>query len=169
MLNIPYLLKVLDTNDMATLVNNIELPPIDINLAIWAAVERGEIEVDEKKGKIKTLITPVYTCDAELADKLLAVIQHYASLDRIINRAKLNSWIKDPMTTVGYPWHDYFMALQWLIDTGKVEEHVISVPKTKNRPYHKFAFLGVPGNPNEEWAAVEVNNWIARFEEKKVK
>lgn len=168
-MNIPYLLKILKTNKIQELVANIDLPPIDINLAIWDSIKAGQIEVDEKKGTITALTDPEVTFDSDLASKLLRVIQHYASQEINVTRGTLNGVIKDPQTDRGYPWHEYLMALNYLIDSGQILEEEVSVPKTKNRPYHKFIFLCLPDNDNEEWNAREVNKWIANFENTKVK
>lgn len=168
-MNILYLLKILDTNKISELVGNIDLPPIDINLAIWGAIDRGEIELDESKDRIRALKSHEASFDSDLASKLLRVIQHYASKETNVTRGTLNSVIKDPSTGNGYAWHEYVMALQYLIDSGQVLELEVSVPKTKSRPYHKFVFLGLEGNDNEEWNSREVNKWIANFESSRVK
>ncbi len=168
-MNIPYLLKILDTNKIQELVANIDLPPIDINLAIWDSVKNGEIEIDEKKAIIRVLKEPEVTFDSDLANKLLRVIQHYATQEINVTRGTLNGVIKDPQTDRGYPWHEYLMALNYLIESGQIIELEVSVPKTKTRPYHKFVFLCLPENDNEEWNAREVNKWIANFKPNKVK
>lgn len=169
-MNIVYLLGILGTSKISELVSNIDLPPIDINLAIWDAKDAGQVEVDEANDRIAILEDTAPTCDEALADKLLRVISYYAKQERNITRGVLNSIIKDPASNLGYPWHEYIMALQWLVDTGKVEELEVSVPEVKNkRPYRRFAFLGLPGNPNEEWNSSEVNKWISTFEKKSVK
>jgi len=146
------------------------LPPIDINLAIWDAVAANQIEVDEEAGTIKALADHTESCDHDLADKLRRVVAYYASQSTNITRGTLNGVIKDPTTDKGYPWHEYLMALQWLIDTGAIVEDKVPVPAVKNkRPAHTFVFLGLPENDNEEWNAREINKWIAQFEKKKVK
>jgi len=81
----------------------------------------------------------------------------------------MNAYMKDPATGKGYPLHEYLMTMQYLIDTGQVLEHVVSVPQTKKRPFHRFVFLCLPGNDNEEWNAKAINKWIADFEKSKVK
>lgn len=168
-MNIPYLLKILDTNKISELVANIDLPPIDINLAIWDAVKAGQIELNEKKDRVKVLTEPEITFDSDLASKLLRVIQHYASKEINVTRGTLNGVIKDQNTGKGYAWHEYLMALQYLIESDQVIEEQVSVPKTKDRPYHKFVFLCLPDNPNEDWNREEVNKWIANFNKKAVK
>lgn len=168
-MNIPYLLKILNTNKISELVANIDLPPLDINLLIWDAVKAGQIEVDEKKDRIKALVDPEITFDSDLANKLLRVMQHYAAQETNITRGRLNSSIKDPATGKGYAYHEYLMALHYLIESGQIVQEDISVPKAGERPYHKFAFLSFPDNPNEEWNAREVNKWIANFNKKAVK
>jgi hypothetical protein len=168
-MNIPYLLKILDTNKLSELVANIDLPPIDINLAIWDAVKAGQIEIDEKKDRVTALIKHELTFDSDLASKLLRVMQHYEAKEVNITRGRLNSSIKDPSTSKGYPYHEYLMALHYLIDSGQIEQEVVSVPGTKKRPYHKFVFLQFADNPNEDWNRNEVNKWIANFNKKEVK
>lgn len=168
-MNIIYLLHILGTDKITELVENIDLPPIDINLAIWEAVENGWVEVDEQKGTIKALTSYIPTCDSELAERLLQVVQHYASKETNITRGVMNNSVKDPATGLGYKWHEYLTSLQWLVDTGKLEEEVVTVPQTKKHPFRKFVFLGIPGNPNSEWNAREISKWISGFEKKKVK
>lgn len=166
-MNILYLLHVLKTKKLSELVANIDAPPLDINLAIWEAIDDGQVELDEEKD----LITPLKTYDSwydpTLATKLITVIQHYAKNETNITRGRLASYIKDPMTRVGYKTHEYLMTLEHLIETGQILEEVVAVPATKKRPYHKFVFLCLEGNPNEEWNAKAVNKWIADFEKSK--
>lgn len=157
------------TNKLSELVANIDLSPLDMNLAIWDAEKAGQIRIDEKKDRITALTEPEVSFDSDLASKLLRVIQHYASKEINVTRGTLNSVIKDPQTGNGYPWHEYVMALQYLIDSEQVTEEIVEVPKTKNRPYHKFVFLCLEGNPNEDWNTREVNKWVANFKPNKVK
>lgn len=169
-MNILYLLKVLNTNKISELVQNIDLAPLDINLAIWGAIDAGEIEVDEDKDRVTALKDAEPYGDPSLTTKLLRVIQHYASKEINVTRGTINGLIKDPSTPeVSYPWHEYIMSLQSLVDSGQVTQEVVSVPKTKKRPYHKFVFLCLPENDNEEWNAREVNKWISHWENNKVK
>jgi hypothetical protein len=172
-MDILYLLKVLKTKKLSELAAAIDAPPLDMNLAIWDAIAAGDIEVDESKDSVKMLkdsVTPWH--DPDLASKLIRAIQKYASEEVNITRGRLQSYIKDPMTSQGYPLHEYLMTIQYLIDTGVVIEHVVSVPEVKKkRPFHKFVFLCLPENEamNEEWNAKAVNKWIAGFESNKVK
>lgn len=166
-MNLPYLLKILDTNKISELVANIDLPPIDINLAIWDAEKAGQVEINLAKDRIKVLVEPEITFDSDLANKLLRTLQHYESKEINMTRGRLNSSIKDPATSSGYAYHEYLMALHYLIDSEQIIEEVVEVPKNGDRPYHKFVFLCFPDNPNEDWNRTEVNKWIANFNKKK--
>lgn len=168
-MNILYLLKILKTNKLSELVANIDAPFLDINLAIWDAAKNGEVEINEEKDRITPLKNYEISFDSDLANKLLRVIQHYNARETNITRGRLNSLVKNTGTEFNHKWHDYIMALQYLIDSGQVEEQVVSVPKTKKRPYHKFVFLCIQDNPNEEWNSREVNKWIANWEKNSVK
>lgn len=168
-MNVLYLLKILETNKLSELVQMMDLAPLDMNLAIWEAIDNGEIEIDEDKDRVKALKEAEPWQNPALSSKLIRVIQHYAANESNITVGRLNGYMKDPTSGVGYPVHEYLMSMQFMIDNGQVVEEVISVPKTGKRPYHRFVFLCLPGNPNEEWNARAVNKWIAGFEKNKVK
>lgn len=176
-MNVPYLLRILDTEKLDELVANIDLPPMDMNLAIWEAVDEGQISVDADSGVVKALVEAEPSSDSDLKNKILRVIQHYARNETNINRGRLNTYVKDPISGTGYPYHEYIMAVQHLIDGELVEEEVVDVPgknhsfitkkgkqKTKElRPAHKFVFLGLVENheQNAEWNQKSVDKWIA--------
>jgi hypothetical protein len=171
-MNIPYLIKTVKTNKLSELVACIDAPPLDMNLAIWDSMDAGEIEIDEAKDRVKALVEPELWHNADIANKLIRTIQHYAKNDTNITRGRMNALVKDPVSQLGYPMHEYFMSLQYLVDSGLVVEDVISVPGVKNRrPPHKFAFLCLPENAekNAEWNAKSVNKWITDMEKNKVK
>lgn len=180
-MNVAYLIEALGTNDLKEVVANIDLPPLDMNLAIWEAIDRGEVEVDEERGTIDVVLDPAPSSDADLKSKVLRVIQHYARENTNITRGRLNVYIKDPGTGEGYPWHEYVMVLQHLLDGELIEEEVIEVeekratvknPETGKkeeqvvRPGHKFAFLGLAenGEKNAEWNRAAVDKWLADME-----
>ena len=148
---------------------NIDAPFLDINLAIWDAAKNGEVEIDETKDKITALKEPEISFNSDLANKLLRTMQHYSARETNITRGRLNTLVKNTGTEFNYAWHDYLMALQYLIDSDQIEEQEVTVPKLLKRPYHKFVFLCFKDNPNEEWNSREVNNWIANWEKNKVK
>lgn len=168
-MNILYLLKILNTEKLSEVVAMLDLPPLDMNLVIWEAIDRKEITVDPEKDVIKALKEAVPWKNEELADKILRTIKHYAANGSNITVGRLNSQIKDQVTNIGYPIHEYLMSTQFLIDEGRVLEDVIEVPKTKKRPLHKFVFLCLPECDNTEMNAKAVNKWIADFESSKVK
>ena len=91
-MNILYLLKVLKTNKMAELVQNIEAPQMDINIAIWDAIKNGDIEVVEnKKGEeiVSAMKDAESWHDPELVKKITRVLEHYAENEANITRGKL--------------------------------------------------------------------------------
>lgn len=167
-MNIPYLLKILDTKKLSELVANIDLPPLDLNLAIWDAERAGQIKINKDKDRVKALVEPEISFDTDLASKLLRVMQQYEREETNITRGRLNNLIKDPTTNhLSYPYHEYLMALHYLIDSGQVQQQVESVPALGDRPYHKFVFLQFKDNPNEDWNKKQINNWIANWNKAK--
>lgn len=169
-MNVLYLLKILDTKKLSELVAIMDLPPIDMNLAIWSAIDAGDIEIDEDKDRVTALREATPWHDPELSNKVLRVVQHYAKNESNITVGRLNSYMKDPGSGIGYKAHEYLMSTQYLIDNGTIIEEVISVPEVKGkRPFNRFVFLCLPDNPNEEWNARAVNKWIDGFSKTKVK
>lgn len=138
-----------------------------MNLLIKDAEKAGEIEVNMKKDRVTALKKPEITFNADLANKLVRTMQHYWAEGINPTRGRLNSLIKDPVTGQGYPWHEYITTLQYLIDSEQIIEMIESVPKENKRPYHKFVFLCLADNPNEDWNRAEVNKWIANWNKKK--
>lgn len=161
---VPYLVKTIKSNKLSDVVSCIDEPPIDMNLMLWDAEAEGQVKIDQAKDRIEILvddIDPWY--DADLANKIMRVIQHYAAAETTINRGRLDGQIKDPLTNAGYKRYQYLMTLQYLIDTDQIIEEVVSVPGIKGkRPPHKFVFLCLPENAefNAEWNAKQVNRWI---------
>lgn len=182
-MNIPYLLKILETDKVSELVANIEATPLDIDLALEDAQANGYIKIDKENDKIEVLKEAEPSRDEDLANKLLRTIQNYSRQQTNITRGRMNALIKDPMTGRGYNWHDYITSLHYLIDTGVIEQAVVDVPRAVKkfidkkgrqkekeiRPAHKFAFLQLPenGENNAEWNARIVNNWIDDFAKSK--
>lgn len=168
-MNIPYLVKILGTNKLSDVVGNLDLPFLDINLLLDDAVQDGQIEIDKKKDKIKALVEPEVTFDSDLANKLLRTMQHYWASETNISRGRLTSLVKNAGSQFNYPYHEYLMALQYLIDSGQVEEEVVVIEKDKKskRPRHTYVFFQSPENPNEEWNRRVVNKWIENWNKKK--
>lgn len=184
-MNIPYLLKILDTEKLEELVANIDLPPLDMNLAIWDAVDAGEIVIDEEKGTVKSLVEVEPSSDPDMKNKILRAVQYYARQKTNITRGRLNTYVKDPISGTGYPYHEYIMAVQHLIDGELIEEEVVDI-KARNKtffnkkgkqktkeviPAHKFVFLGLTSNSevNKEWNKKAVDKWIADMEAQMLK
>lgn len=165
MLNIPYLLKCLDTDSLDKLADMVELSPLDFNLEIWQAEANKEIEV--KKGKVKLLSVPDYACDWSLANKMLQVVEYYNSKKEDITLARLLNYTKDPQTGVGYPAHESIQAAHALIDSKKLATYTLTVPEIKKkRPYQEFKFLTLPENADKQWGEKAVENYKQEWAKK---
>lgn len=167
MTNIPYLLQILKTNKLSELVQNIDMLPLDLNLLIKDAERAGQIEVNMEKDRVKALVKPEISFDADLASKLMRTMQHYWEEGVNPTRGRLNSLIKDPVTGQGYGWHDYITTLQYLIDSEQVLEIIETIPKEGKRPFRRFVFLCLADNPNEDWNKAEINRFIANWNKNK--
>jgi len=168
-MSIPYLIKILGTKKLSDLVANIDLPFLDINLLIDDAIADGQIEVNKSKDTVQALVEPEITFDSDLANKLLRTMQHYWASEKNITRGRLTSLVKNAGSQFNYPYHEYLMALQYLVDSKQVEEQIEVIEKDKKtkRPRHVYVFYQSPDNPNEDWNKKIINNWVANWNKKK--
>jgi len=167
-MNVLYLLETLKTKKLSELVENMDAPLLDINVALWDAEKAGEVEIDREKDKIVALKEATPSQNEHLGDMIMRAIKHYSANEVNMTVGKLVSWVKNPAMQYNYLYHDYICSLQYLIDTGAIEELIVTVPEVKKkRPFHRFVFLCLPGNPNEEWNAKSINKWIENIEKTK--
>lgn len=160
------LLKALDTNKLDVLVANMELPPIDIDVMLYEAEEKGEIKIDRKKNRVEILKEPESPYhDARLTHKIAQLIQYYDKQEANITLGRLKSVCVETATGIGYPRHDFLCSMYVLEQDGDVNTYEISVPEVKNkRPANKFKFYTFLDH--QEFGARAVNEYIDQHDKK---
>lgn len=141
------LIKALETDDLVRVVAALSMAPIDIDLLLYEERDKGNISVDKKTAKVKTLREPesLYY-DPVLAEKLVALIRRYDSEEENITFSRMEQNVLDPAGSNGYPTHDFLCTL-YALKQGAVEGqpqvncYEIKVPEVKKkRPGHIFEF-----------------------------
>lgn len=161
MTNILYLLHILNTNKLPELVEIIEAAPIDVNIALWEAEDREQVKIDGET------ITPIVdftpTADENLTYKIFKVVERYNKEGHDITETRLLNYMKDPATNVGYPFHEYLMAVHYMIEKGSIEKYEIKVKKTKKVPERTFEFLTLPENLDKQFGQAAVDEWVKSY------
>lgn len=168
-----YLIKALDTNDLKEVIGHLSLSPLDIDLLLYEAQEKGEIEIDKEKARITVLTDPTPYYDVALADKLVKTMNYYDKQGANITRNRLEQNALDLAGKHGCPIHDFVCTL-YALEQGdvagmpKVYKYEISVPEIKDkRPANTFVFYTLLDH--QEYGASAVNDFIDQWDKKEVK
>lgn len=127
MLNIPYIATVYKINKISSLIENIDAPVLDINLALWDAEDSGLIKLDREKDTIEVLEFGRTLPNPELLAKLKEVIAWYNADGRAVNRNKLVSHTFSNSTRFDPPRQDFFCGLDWAVENGQIIAHEVEV------------------------------------------
>lgn len=180
------LLEALGSDKLSFVVQHMSMAPIDINLHLYEGQHKGEIEVVKEKNRITALKKPdAPYYNSELADKIVRLIREYDRQEANITLTRLQQDVLDIMGQLylpngqiqrpgqfGYPTHEFICTL-YALEQGQVpgysiKKYEIEVPAVKNkRPYSKFVFY--TELDHQEYGARDVRNYIAQFDNKKVK
>jgi hypothetical protein len=159
------LLKALNTNKLDVVVANISMSPLDIDVLLYESQDRGDVEIDKKKGTIKALKEPEsFYQNPHLYSQICKIVGFYDQQEANITRSRLEMIALDPNGTNGYLRHDFFCTLFALEEDAKVNKYSITVPKRGKRPYHEFEFYTFLDH--QEFGAKAVNDFIAQFDKK---
>lgn len=159
------LLKALGTTDLTQVIYNLTMAPIDVDVLLYEAQERGEVEIDKKKNHIKALKEPenLYY-NEKLLEQIKKLIRFYDQQEANITRSRLGMVVVDPAGSNGYSRQDYHCTMYYLDESGDVNKYEIDVPKEGKRPAHKFEFYTFLDH--REFGAKAVNDFIDQFSKK---
>lgn len=157
MLNIPYILSVYEIKKLSHLIENIDAPVIDINLALWAYEKEGVITIDRKKDTVDITGKWVKTFENnELLGKLKEVVRFYNQDGRAVNRGKLEAHTFSQSSRYDPPRQDFFLALDWAVEQGEIFKEEVEIENEKGKKL-KFVVYWVGGYERDEM----INNFIS--------
>lgn len=141
---ITYLISVYPTKNLADIINMIQLPPIQINSAIWAATELGYIsEPNAETGLVKLISPPepfeFGEVEQELENALEYCFNKMILKEQDLEENYLNSWL------TGYGSHDHIIAIKQLISRNILAEY--SLQDGEN----EYIFYTTFENREQEW------------------
>lgn len=121
---IAYIVQQYPKHTLDEVIALMELPSIDINCAIWEAVEAGYISKPDDTTKMSHIIEPPLVwgfgeVESELEDALLFSFKKLAEDETDLEENFLSQW------TRGYAAHDVMIALRQLTNSKQLSEYVI--------------------------------------------
>lgn len=141
---------------MGKLVNLFQMPLIDFNAAVWLACDLGYMTVDEKTGKFKVVDIPTQWAFGDrlrtLIGTLTFVFNRLAKNETDLGESELNDWNR------GYPVHDQFIAVKYLLNEGFLDSYEIKSVDFKGAPEATYTFYCLAGNAGKKWGKKQFKN-----------
>lgn len=139
-----YLASQFPDHTLTQLIGLLQMPSIDINTAIWKAIELGWLsKPDSETGHIKVLQKPERWYFGEdiddLQTTLLYAFEELATQETDMEEYSINAWLN------GYPTHDFLVAMRVLIEDKQLHEYVIEDGK------NKYTFYTLYRNKDKLW------------------
>lgn len=144
-----YLIKEYPAQKVAEVIKLIHLPSIDINAAIWAAVDLGLIrQPDEKTGFAEFLKAPVEwdfgSDERHLENLIMYCLKKRAEKEQDIEEFFLTTW------AMGYGPHDLLIATKRLLERKEIASYDIE-DKTNKKAPSTYTFFTLYGNSEQLW------------------
>jgi hypothetical protein len=159
------LLKALNTEKLDEVIGAMQMAALDIDVMLYDAQKRGQIEIDREKNKIKALTEPEnFYYNEKLLEQLKKLIGFYDEQGANITRNRLGLVAVDPMGGHGYTTHDFECTMLYLDESGEVNKYEIDVPKKGKRPANKFEFYTFLDH--QKFGEEAVEKFIDQFKKK---
>lgn len=161
---VAYLVQQYPEHKLEQIVALLGMPAIDINTAVWYAVEVGFItEPNKETGKIE-LAKPPKTWDFgpdydSLEDMMLYAFQKTAKQETDLEEHYVSNW------TLGHTSHDVIIAMLRLLEDKKIAKYVIedgenpytfyTLYENREKLWGRKQFKHDPLDPNTDTRAME--------------
>lgn len=141
-----YLAEQYPEHNLTQLISLLQLPAIDINNAVWAAIDMGWLtEPDKKTKRVEVLQRPepYYFGESvdDLQDILLYAFERLGKQETDLEEYSLSQWVQ------GYPSHDVLIAMRLLLDGKKLHEYMIEDGE------NNYTFYTLYENKDKVWGS----------------
>lgn len=165
-----YLIEAYPDNSMTDVIALLEMPAIDINTAIWAAVELGWIMDPKTNEGVTGLLKKPETWDfgpelRDLEDNIVYAFTVMGKLEADLEEYDLSQW------TAGYAKHDLAIIMKLLLADKVLASYEVEDTNPENDSIYTFYTLYA--NREHEWGrkqykdAVEADAKAKKRREKK--
>lgn len=146
---VSYLFQQFPKHSPSELIALLQMPPIEVNSAMWLAQELGWItELDKKKDRIKFVEAPdnwhFGWVEDVLETTLAYCFKRLAQDETDLDEHFLSEW------TAGYPAHDVIIAMKRLLADKVLSEYVLT-DVDKDGTENKYKFFTLYENRDKQW------------------
>lgn len=140
-----------DINTVSKLFFRSQIAPLDFNLALWNARDKGLIEIDGDEIKIlkkEELPRPVFVI-SDLQEKIYETIQHYDKFEKYVPEVEFFAWAINNYQDEVYQVSEIIGALNWCEDAGYIHSVEAINPRDKGKENAgKFKFYYITERPD---------------------
>lgn len=151
---IAFLVQQYPKHTMAMVIKLLEMPPIDINVGIWAAIDMGFIaEPDTKTDYAEFLREPVKGWSfgertVHLENSVVYAARTLAAKAQDLEEFYITQW------AMGFPSHEVMVALLHLVSSKRLVRYTIDDFDEDGNP-NVYTFYTLPENSEQEWGRKE--------------
>lgn len=158
---VTYLISCYPSKPLQEIINFMQLPPIQINSAIWVAQDKGYIsEPNEESGISESLSPPEPYEFGDIEEELEAMLTYcfgkMTKKEQDLEENYLNQWL------MGYGSHDHIVAMKRLLNNGVLAEYTVDdaqldekgkqvYNKDKTPVVNEYTFYTLAGNEVHRW------------------
>lgn len=150
---VTFLIQQYPEHTLEQIISILQLPAIDINSAIWCAVNEGFIEEPGSAGELALKTVPKKwnfgnTVD-ELRDAIAYSFAELATKEKDLEENYLGNW------TLGYNSHDVLIAMKQLLNDKVLAEYQLTDPEDLKSTY---TFYTLWENSEQMWGRKSFKN-----------
>lgn len=156
-----YLANEYKGSKTAQLYHMFQMPLLDYEAAAYLAQDLGFVKITEKvKGDFRFEVVSLpekIELDADLHDLIKTLTYVFKRLEKKetdLEQGELTAWME------GYPTHDQFIAMKWLLNEGVLGTYEIVTRSDKKLglPDTTRTMFCVAGNESKRWGEKQVPN-----------
>lgn len=146
---VAYLFQQFPKHSVPEIMALLQMPPIDVNAAMWLAQELGWItELNKKKDQIKFVKEPETwdfgLLESTLEDSIVYCFKRLGKDETDLDEHFLSDW------TAGYPAHDVIIAMKRLLN-GRVLFEYLLTDTDKDGTKNEYKFFTLFENSEMQW------------------
>jgi hypothetical protein len=145
-----YIASKYPKHNLSQILALMQLPGIDINCAVWRAVDMGWLKTPDKDNPVEVLTMPDLVWGEEihtLIERIKFAFKKLAVTEQDPGEIMLGEWCG------GYPSHDVLIAMQVLIGSGVIDSYTITSDKDGT-----YTFYTLHENLGKDWGRSQFKN-----------
>lgn len=150
-----------DVDKVSKLFFRSQLAPLDFNLALWDASDRGIVKIKDDNIKIicKDLILEPFAVITDLQCKIYRTVEHYDKHGKYVPEVEFFSWAINAYQDQVYQRSEVIGALNWCEDAGLIHSvEAVNPIDADKKDANKFRFYYITERADGVSALFEAAN-----------